>query len=211
MKLKDIVPYCLESPKSGEVALFRLKYYWVIAGVTYGIESLQKYSASQFLEHNYDPYSKFFEDGSCDYINLSRYSFINPNETSINYNDKDNYLSLNLNHDITIFKNFIMVHKTDSATNEYEDNVFYRTNYFVANGHECHAHHYTIGLYATDSLGGMVTDLRIVFKDLIHPPAPPKPAELTLDDRVDDLIDELMKDSRTMAIKKLKRMLNERI
>jgi hypothetical protein len=34
---------------------------------------------------------------------------------------------------------------------------------------------------------------------------------MTLEQKVDSLIDELMKDSRTMAIKKLKRMLNERL
>ena len=39
----------------------------------------------------------------------------------------------------------------------------------------------------------------------------PKPAELTLDEKLDDLIDELMKNSRTTAVKKLKRMLNDRL
>jgi hypothetical protein len=34
---------------------------------------------------------------------------------------------------------------------------------------------------------------------------------MTLDEKLDDLIDELMKNSRTMAVKKLKRMLNERL
>jgi hypothetical protein len=57
----------------------------------------------------------------------------------------------------------------------------------------------------------MATNLRTVFKDLISPPIQTKPEQLTLDEKVDDLIEELMKDSRTTAIKKLKRMLNERL
>jgi hypothetical protein len=53
--------------------------------------------------------------------------------------------------------------------------------------------------------------LRGLFKDLINPPVTPKPAELGLDDKLDNLVEDIMKDSRTMAIKKLKRMLNERL
>jgi hypothetical protein len=208
MKLKDIVPYCLDSFK------YSSKYYWVINGLTYTIDSLERYSPVQSLQDHYDdPYPSLFRNDNevCDYISLSRYSFINPNETKKSYDSEDNYLSLNLNHEITIFKNFIMVHKTDHTTNNDENNIFERMNYFVANGHECNAHHYTIGLFATDPLGGIATNLRDLFKDLINPPVQPKPADLTLDEKLDDLIDELMKNSRTTAVKKLKRMLNDRL
>jgi hypothetical protein len=203
MKLKDIVPYCLDSSK------YSSKYYWVINGLTYTIDSLERYNPTQALCNHYDDtYFSFFHHDNqlCDYIKLNRYNLSNDKKDKY-----PNYLSLNLNHEITIFKNFIMVHKTDHTTNNDENNIFERMNYFVANGHECNAHHYTIGLFATDPLGGIATNLRELFKDLINPPVQPKPAELTLDEKLDDLIDELMKDSRTMAVKKLKRMLNERL
>ena len=201
MKLKDIVPYCLDSFK------YSSKYYWVIKGLTYSFDSFQSYCPSQMSCNKFD--YEFYDN----FINLSRYSFVNPDENSTNYayDQKFNYLTLNLNNEITIFKNFIMVHKTDNTTNNDENNIFERMNYFVANGHECNAHHYTIGLFATDPLGGIATNLRDLFKDLINPPVQPKPAELTLDEKLDDLIDDLMKDSRTTAVKKLKRMLNERL
>ena len=54
-------------------------------------------------------------------------------------------------------------------------------------------------------------NLRILLKDLIDPPVLSKPAKLTLEEKVDDLINDLMKDSKTIAIEKLKRMLNERL
>ena len=53
--------------------------------------------------------------------------------------------------------------------------------------------------------------MKTLFKDLVDKPVQPKPAELTLDQKLDDLVDEIMKDSKAMAIKKLKRMLNERL
>jgi len=201
MKLKDIVPYCLDSFK------YSSKYYWVIKGLTYSFDSFQSYCPSQMSRNKFD--YEFYDN----FINLSRCSFVNPDENSTNYayDEKFNYLTLNLNNEITIFKNFIMVHKTDNTTNNDENNIFERMNYFVANGHECNAHHYTIGLFATDPLGGIATNLRDLFKDLINPPVQPKPAELTLDEKLDDLIDDLIKNSRTTAVKKLKRMLNDRL
>lgn len=49
-----------------------------------------------------------------------------------------------------------------------------------------------------------VEDFYWISNDPIEEPSvPPKPAELTLDEKVDDLIDELMKDNRVKAIKRL--------
>ncbi|NDC73191.1 MAG: hypothetical protein EBZ62_07040, partial [Sphingobacteriia bacterium] len=121
--------------------------------------------------------------------------------------NKDDSLTLNLNNEITIFDKFIMVHKTDNQTTDSENDLFFKTNYYIANGHDFSAQMYNLALYND----GIITNLRAIFKDLIEPPVPPQPAELTLDEKVDNLIDDLMKDSKTMAIKKLKRMLNERI
>ena len=146
------------------------------------------------------------------YIHLSRYNFVNPNETQREYDPKDNYLVLSLDNEITIFDKFIMVHKTRPETTEDEANIFCRQNYYIANGHSASIQNYTIGLFHTDPiLGGMATNLRLLFKDLIALSVPSKPTELTLEQKLDDLVDEIMKDSRSMAIKKLKRMLNERL
>lgn len=212
MKLKDIVPYCLNYAKKPGNGTYEPKYYWVIDGLTYTIDSLQAYSAANFLEHNYDPYHKINYSGYDSLINLSRYNFVNPHETQNKYDDRKNYLTLNLNNEITIYNNFIMVHKTENETTDSESYIFCKTNYYIANGHSASAAQYNIGLFHTDPVcGGMATNLRTLFKDLIDPPVQPKPAKLTLDEQIDNLIDEIETDARTMAIKKLKRMLNERL
>lgn len=196
MKLKDIVPYCLDSSKKPFTTSFNPLYFWVIGGFTYSIDSFESYCPpGVFDEH----------------IHLSRYNFCNHDDIQKKYNPDNNYLTLNLNNEITIFDKFILVHKTRGQTTNSESKLFYKTHYYVANGQDFSSDSYAIGLYHTDALGGMATNLRTVFKDLINTPVQPKPAESTLDEKVDDLIDELMKDSRTMAIKKLKRMLNERL
>lgn len=207
MKLKDIVPYCLNySQKSGHA--YEPKYFWVINGLTYIIDSLQSYDPDQVYTNIF--HSKYHLD-SIHFINLSRYCFTNPNETKNQYDPEDNYLMLNLNNEITIFDKFIMVHKTQNETTNNESKVFQRQNYFIANGHGSSAENYVIGLFHTTT-NCMMVDLRTtIFKDLVDPPVPPKPAELTLDEKVDDLIDDLMKENRVKAIKRLRRMLNERL
>ena len=197
-------------PKTGG-NFYDIKYYWMINGCTYTIQSFQTYSPP--IDHDYyDPYIKFSHEQHADsFITLNRYKksdFVNQPLAYDKHDAKSDTLTLNLNNEITIFDKFIMVHKTDKHTTDSEHDLFFKTNYFIANGHSFSAQMYNIGLYDN----GIVTDLRQeIFRDLINPPVPPKPAELTLDERVDVLIDELMKDSRTMAIKKLKRMLNERL
>ena len=174
MKLKDIVPYCLQIKNGRD----ELEYYWIINGIKYAFDSLQ----------------------------LDIVNFIN---LIANHNGYD-YLMLNLNNEITIFDKFILVHKTQNETTNNESRVFHRQNYPIAYGQPHSAECYTIGLFHTTNW--MMVDLRTtIFKDLISPPVQSKPADLTLDERVDGLIDELMKDNRSMAIKKLKRMLNERL
>lgn len=210
MKLKDIIPYCLDYPKNPGGS-YTTKYFWVIGGFTYTIDSLQSYASTDYPLSD-DIYTKFnYQKHYNNYIELSRYNFCNHDEIQKKYDPDNNYLSLNLDNEITIFDKFIMVHKTESETTESEGKLFFKTHYYVANGHDFSSDCYTLGLYHTDALGGMATNLRTIFKDLIVPPVQPKPVELTLDEKVDDLITDLMKDSRTMAIKKLKRMLNERL
>jgi hypothetical protein len=132
---------------------------------------------------------------------------------------------LNLNNEITIFDKFIMVHKTQNEVTDCERKIFVRLTQNILFEHPemnkieqkeypyyLVENYYTIALlYTNPILGGMETNLREIFKDLISPPVQSKPAELTLDEKVDDLVNELMKDSKSMAIKKLKRMLNERL
>lgn len=203
MKLKDIVPYCL-SLNGMKLYSTENKYYLIINGLTYTVDSLQSYNPGDIFN------CKLHLD-SVNFINLSRYCFVNPYETKDKYDPEDNYLMLDLNNEITIFDKFILVHKTQNKTTEDESKVFHRQNYYIANGHSTSAEYYTIGLFDTTT-NCMMVDLRTtIFKDLISPPVQSKPADLTLDERVDDLIDELMRDSKTMAIKKLKRMLNERL
>lgn len=210
MKLKDIVPYCLTyAKKSGNDAYaYDVKYYWIINGLTYTIDSLE--SKGSDLTDGLFNYKLHFD--SVNYIHLSRYDFVNPNETQRRYDPKDNYLVLSLDNEITIFDKFIMVHKTKPETTEDEANIFCKQNYYIANGHSASIQNYTIGLFHTDPiLGGMATNLRLLFKDSIALSVPSKPTQLTLEQKLDDLVDEIMKDSRSMAIKKLKRMLNERL
>ena len=210
MKLKDIIPYCLDYPKNPGGS-YHTKYYWVIGGFTYTIDSLQSYASTDYPLSD-DIYTEFeYQKYYSSYIELSRYNFHNSDEIQKKYDPDNNYLSLNLDNEITIFDKFIMVHKTMSETTESEGKLFFNTHYYVANGHDYSAYCYTLGLYSADALGGMRINLREMFKDLIDPPVQPKPAELSLDQKLDDLVDDIMKDSRSMAIKKLKRMLNERL
>lgn len=204
MKLKDIVPYCLDYAQKPGNGTYEVKYYWIIDGLTYTIDTLETKSPD-FMDGLFD--HKLHSD-TINYIHLSRYNFINPHEKPNQYDARKNYLTLNLNNEITIHNNFIMVHKTENETTDSELDIFFKTNYYIANGNSASIQNYTVALFHPIT-HCMMVDLRTtVFKDLI---VPPKPAELTLDEKVDVLIDELMKDSRTMAIKKLKRMLNERL
>lgn len=196
MKLKDILPYCLDFSKKPFSTSFNPLYFWVLRGFTYTIDSFESYCPPEVFDEQ---------------IHLSRYNFCNHDEIQKKYDPDNNYLSLNLYNEITIFDKFIMVHKTRGQTTKSESKLFFKTHYNVANGHDYSSECYTLGLYNTDALGGMATDLRTVFKDLIDRPVQPKPAELTLDEKLDDLVDEIMKDNREKAIKKLKRMLNERL
>ena len=197
MKLKDIVPYCCSDfSKTHFSTSFNPLYFWVIGGFTYSIDSFESYCPPEVFD---------------EHIHLSRYNFCNHDEIQKKYNPDNNYLTLNLNNEITIFDKFILVHKTRGQTTDSESKLFSKIHYYIANGHDFSSDSYAIGLYHTDALGGMATNLRTVFKDLVDRPVQPKPAELTLDQKLDDLVDEIMKDSRSMAIKKLKRMLNERL
>ena len=197
MKLKDIVPHCLQL--QSENGREELKYYWIINGLNYSIDSLQSY----YPDHAYgDKFNYKYHLDSVNFINLRHYNF---------GNSEDSYLTLNLNNEITIFDKFVLVHKTQNETTEDESKVFHRQNYYIANGHSTSAEYYTIGLFHTTTNCMMVGLKTTIFKDLISSPVQSKPANLTLAEKMDDLIDELMRDSKTMAIKKLKRMLNERL
>ena len=196
MKLKDILPYCLDSSKKPFTTSFNPLYFWVIGGFTYNIDSFESYCPPEVFD---------------EHIHLSRYNFCNHDDIQKKYNPDNNYLTLNLNNEITIFDKFILVHKTRDQTTNSESKLFYKTHYYVANDHNFSSDSYAIGLYHTDALGGMATNLRTVFKDLIDRPVQPKPADLTLEQKLDDLVNEIMKDNRKKAIKKLKRMLNERL
>jgi len=215
MRLKDIIPYCLNFAQKPGSDFYDIKYRWVINDRIYSIQSFQTYGPSNLLDYGhhyyYDSDIKFSHEQHTDsFVTLNRYKksdFINHPLTYDKHDAKNDILTLNLNNEITIFDKFIMVHKTDKHTTDSEHDLFFKNNYFITNCDSFSAQMYNIGLYDN----GMITNLRSIFTDLINPPVPPKPAELTLDERVDDLIDELMKDSRTMAIKKLKRMLNERL
>lgn len=203
MKLKEIIPYCLNTKNGG----FQNKYYWVIQGETYYIESLQSYHAESMFDSTYKPYYRAFGDENYNFINLRRH---------FNHQDStgQNYISLNTNNEITIFDKFIMVHRIVGETTPTENKLFNKQHYLIAKNHDCSSEFYTIGLFHNDEMGGMATNLRLLFKDLITLSVPSKPADLnerTLDQKLDDIVDELTQESRTKAIKKLKRMINERL
>ena len=206
MKLKDILPYCLDYPKTPGGGTYGQKYYWILNGLDYQIEKVETFCRSEplYLNDGYQYNYKPFKDSYTNILHLGRYRDF---DTKSYTNDKDNHLTVNLDNEIIIFDNFIIVHKTDISTN-HDIKLFHTHDYWIDANTRCHTQYYVLGLMRQ---GCVVNNLRTVFKDLIFPPVQPKPAELTLDERVDDLISELMKDSKTMAIKKLKRMLNERL
>lgn len=211
MKLKDIVPYCLDYPELGKPGNYHQKYYWILNGLNYQIEKIATYCSSEPLSLNdgYQYHYSSTKDSYTSILHLGRYRVFD--KQSFTNDFKDNYLTVNLENEITIFDNFILVHKTSSST-DHDGKLFHTHNYHINTDTICHTQYYVLGLIRqSGTVGCVVNNLRTVFKDLIVPPVSPKQAELTLDERVDDLITELMKDSRTRAIKKLKRMLNERL
>lgn len=180
MKLKDILPYCIDDIyKSSN----RNKYYWLINGVDY----YQIDQIESFTRYNID----------------SQYTV-----TLSQCNGIKNTLMLNLEHDITIFDNFILVHNIGIKLPD-ENKLFRTQEHYIDNNTKIFTEYYILGLVHTS--GETVKNLRHLFKDLVDPSAPPKPLELGLEEKVDILVDELMKDSKTKAIKKLKKMLNERL
>lgn len=208
MKLKDIVPYCLEYAQKPGNRFFEIKYYWVINGLTYTIDSLQTYSPDPLESYHYN----LTDNGVGNYVKLSRYNFVNHNDIQKKYNPDNNYLTLNLDNEITIFNKFILVHKTESAYTNDESRLFVEKNHYsVIHDYNQYARHYSVGLLHPVTRLPMFDLRTTVFKDLIVPPVPPKPAEFTLDEKIDDLINELIQDNRVKAIKRLKRMLNERL
>lgn len=207
MKLKDIVPYCLDYPKTPGGS-YGQQYYWMLNGLAYQTEKIETYSSSVSFNDGWQYQYVPLKDSFTNILHLGRYRGF---DTQSYTNDKDNHLTVNLDNEITIFDNFIIVHKTSTST-DYDGKLFHTHDYWIDKNTLCHTQYYVLGLMRQNgAVGCLMNNLRTVFKDLISPPVSPKPAELTLDERVDDLIDELMKDSKTMAIKKLKRMLNERL
>lgn len=194
MKLKDIVEYCLHDTSylcEGNLTQ-KQRYYWCINGGTYAISEVETYG-------NYCN-----NTGLTNILHLTKY-----NHWNIKDNNTIDRISLNLDNEITILDKFIIVHKTNNNTDI--DNGLFKTNDYYSNKKIWYtSDYYLLGMVHPITALQMV-DLRSIFKDVIAPPVQPKPAELTLDEKVDDLINELMKENKVKAIKKLKRMLNERL
>ena len=194
MKLKDIAKYCLHYTSylcEGNLAQTQ-RHYWCINGGTYAIKEVETYG-------DYSNNTDF-----TNIIHLTKYSHWN-----IQDNNLLDRISLNLDNEITIFDKFIIVHKTNNNTDI--DHGLFRTNDYYSNKQNRYTSDYYLLALVHPITGLQMVNLRSIFKDLISPPVQSKPVELTLDEKVDDLIDELMKDNKVKAIKKLKRMLNERL
>lgn len=208
MKLKDIVSHCLEYAKKPGNGIYDQKYYWVLNGLTYQIDKVETYCSSASWNDGYQYYYSPVKDSYTNILHLSRYRNFDKQSYT---NDKNNELTVNLDNEITIFDNFIIVHKTSSSTN-YDVKLFHTHDYWIDANTRCHTQYYVLGLMSqSGTMGCLMNNLRTVFKDLIDPPVLSKPAQPTLDEKVDDLINELMKDNKVKAIKQLKRMLNERL
>lgn len=209
MKLKDIVPYCLDYPKTPG-GIYHTKYYWLLNGFNYEIEKVETYCSSQSFCDGYETFYSPLKDSYTNILHLSRYRGFAKEKDKV-CDAKNNYLTVNLDNDISIFDNFIIVHKTSTST-DYDVRLFHTHDYRIDENTLCHTQYYVLGLmYQNGTVGCLTNNLRTVFKDLIDPPVRLKPPEPTLDEKVDNLIDDLMRNSKGMAIKQLKRMLNERL
>ena len=71
MKLKDILPYCLDSSKKPFTTSFNPLYFWVIGGFTYNIDSFESYCPPEVFD---------------EHIHLSRYNFCNHDDIQKKYN-----------------------------------------------------------------------------------------------------------------------------
>jgi len=194
MKLKDIAAHCLHYTSylcEGNLAQ-KQRYYWCINGGTYAISEVQTYGD---YSNNTD---------ITNIIHLTKY-----NHWNIKDNNIIDKISLNLDNEITILNKFIIVHKTNYNTDV--DSGLFRTNDFYSNKQNFYTSDYYLLGMVHPITGLQVVGLRSIFKDLIDPPVSSKLANLTLEQKVDNLIDELMKENKVKAIKRLKRMLNERL
>lgn len=192
MKLKDIAKYCLHYTTHGDpyegLFIWTQRYYWSINGGTYSISEIQTYG-------DYSDDTSF-----TNLVHLCRYKHWNSKEKEDKIYRK---ICLNLDHEVTIFNDFILVHLTSLPTDD-ENKLFRRIDYDSIDGY---SQYYVVNLVHPNT-GLRMKDLKILFKDLIGPP----PVKLKqVEEKIDDLINDLMKDSKTMAIEKLKSMLNERL
>lgn len=194
MKLKDIAAYFLHYTSylcEGNLAQ-KQRYYWCINGGTYAISEAETYR----------DYSS--NTGLTNIIHLTEY-----NHWNIKDNNAVDRISLNLDNEITILDKFIIVHKTNDNT-DVDSGLFRTTDYYSNKQNRYTSDYYLLGIVCPTT-GLQMVNLRSIFKDLIDPPVLSKPPKLTLEQKVDDLIDELMQDRRIIAIEKLKRILNERL
>ena len=192
MKLKDIAEYCLHYTSylcEGNLAQTQ-RYYWSINGGTYAISEVETYG-------NYS------QNSLTNILHLTEY-----NHWNIKHNNAVDRISVNIDNEITILDKFIIVHKTNYNTDV--DSGLFRTDYYYSQQNKYTSEYYLLGMVHPIT-GLQMVNLRSIFKDLIDPPVRHKPAELTLDEKLDDLVNDIMKDSRSMAIKKLRSMLNERL
>ena len=194
MKLKDIAAHCLHYTSylcEGNLTQ-KQRYYWLINGGTYAMSEVQTYG-------DYTSNTSL-----TNIVHLTKY-----NHWNIKDNNIIDKISLNLDNEITILDKFIIVHKTNNNTDV--DSGLFRTNDYYSNKQNRYISDYYLLGMVHPITGLQMVDLRSIFKDLIDPPVSSKPAKLTLDEKIDNLIEEIEQGARTMAIKKLKRMLNERL
>ena len=188
MKLKDIAQWTINYGKTILGKTYAYDINWVIGGNLYMLQNIS-----------------YYNNGSIAYTHA--------NLGAVDISAHPTGLDLSLDDDILISENFILVQSNsclyDATRIVQKQNFFLYKNDFTPTM-VGDMRWYTIALYNTKERR-FEHNLRSKFDYLINPPVPPKPAELTLDEKVDDLIDELMKDNKVKAIKQLKRMLNERL
>lgn len=196
MKLKDIALWTINADKMMINGCNRSKIDWIIHGQRYYLKSVSYHT---------------------DWLDTPMSFTIPLPKTSASivlesHNDQEELreITLNLNNDILIDDNFVLVQHTNELYDE--NKLWNHTNYLISQNNIGKMCWYTIGLY--DAQANMILDKLRVKLDYIINPSQPEPIiepEKTLEDKIDELVDEFTSIARKKAIRKLKRILNERL
>jgi hypothetical protein len=202
MKLRDIALWTTQQPKTYAGSKVFYNINWVIKGNKYMLETVSAYT--DWIDTPLG--NKIYAPTTYCTAYLS----------AVDISASPTGLNLSLDNDILIGYDYILVQSNSDLYDEHR--ITEKQNFFIYKDDFTETQignmrWYTLALFNTKERR-FENHLRDTFDYLINP-QPPKVGtisqEKTLEEKIDEVIDELTTIQRRKAIKKLKRMLDERL